>query len=76
VLKSLLDELAKFVSQALTSAHHSGHPLNTNTLINSVIEESKHLKNRRARSQQGQGKKSREGQADEALAVTRSEGSH
>ena len=75
VLKSLPDELAKFASQALTSACHSGHPLDTDTLINSVIEESEHLKNRRARSQPGQGKKSKEGQADEALAATGSEGS-
>jgi hypothetical protein len=76
MLKSLLDELAKFASQALTLACHSGHPLDTDTLINSVIEESECLKNRCACSQQGQGKKSREGQADEALAVTGSEGSH
>jgi hypothetical protein len=75
VLKSLPDELAKFASQALSSAHHSGHPLDTDTLINSVIKESEHLKNRCARSQQGQGKKPKEGQANEALTATRSEGS-
>ena len=75
VLKSLPDELARFASQTLTSAHHVGHPLDTDTLINSVIEESERLKNWRARSQPGQGKKSKEGQADEALAATGSEGS-
>ncbi len=53
VLKSLPDELAKFVSQALTLAHHSGHPLDTDTLISSVIEESEHLKNQCAHGQQG-----------------------
>ena len=70
VLKSLPDELARFASQALTSARHSSLPLDTDTLINSVIEESERLKNRRARGQQSQGKKSKEGQADEALAAT------
>ena len=45
VLKSLPDELAKFALQLLVSAHHSGLILNTDTLINSVIEESECLKN-------------------------------
>ncbi len=76
MLKSLLDELAKFASQALTLACHSGHPLDTDTLISSVIEESEHLKNWHARGQQGQGKKPKDGQANKALTVTGSEGSH
>ena len=45
ILKSLPNELAKFVAQLLTSAHYSSLILNTNTLINSIIEESKCLKN-------------------------------
>jgi hypothetical protein len=45
VLKSLPDELARFTLQALTSAYQMGHPLDTDTLINSVIKESEHLKN-------------------------------
>jgi len=38
ILKSLPDELAKFAAQLLISARHSGFILDTNTLINSVIE--------------------------------------
>jgi hypothetical protein len=57
VLKALPDELAKFAAQLLTSACVASHVLNTDTLINSVIEESEHLKNRHVRSQQGQGEK-------------------
>ncbi len=45
ILKSLPDELAKFVVQLLISARHSGFILDTDTLINSVIEESECLKN-------------------------------
>jgi hypothetical protein len=45
ILKSLPDELAEFVSQLLSSTHHSGLILNTDTLVNSIIEESDHLKN-------------------------------
>jgi len=74
VLKSLPDELARFASQTLTSARHVGHPLDTDTLINSVIKESERLKNQHTRGQQGQGKKQREGNTDEALAATGSEG--
>jgi hypothetical protein len=51
VLKSLPDELAEFASQLLSSMWHSGFALDTDTLVNSVIEESEHLKNRHARSQ-------------------------
>jgi hypothetical protein len=51
ILRSLPDELAKFAAQLLSSARHSGLILNTNTLINNVIEESERLKNRCARSQ-------------------------
>jgi hypothetical protein len=75
VLKSLPDELAKFAAQLLTSACHSGHPLDIDTLINSVIKESERLKNRRARSQRGQGEKKEEGLTNEALAAMGSEGS-
>ncbi len=45
ILKSLSDELAKFAAQLLISTHHSGFILNTDTLINSMIEESECLKN-------------------------------
>ncbi len=45
ILKSLPDELAKFAAQLLISAQHSGFILDTDTLINSVIEESECLKN-------------------------------
>jgi hypothetical protein len=76
VLKSLPDELTEFAAQLLTSTRHSSHPLDIDTLINSVIEESEHLKNRRARSQRGQGEKEKEGRTDEALTDTGSEGSH
>ena len=75
LLKSLPDELAKFAAQLLTSARHSGLILDTDTLINSVIEESERLKNRHACSQRGQGEKQKEGLTDDALAATGSEGS-
>jgi hypothetical protein len=74
-LKSLPDELAKFAVQLLISARHSGFILDTDTLINSVIEELECLKNRCARSQRGQGEKQKEGCTDEALADTGSKGS-
>jgi hypothetical protein len=45
ILKSLPDKLAKFAAQLLVSAHHSGFILDTDILINSVIEESECLKN-------------------------------
>ena len=45
IVKSLSDELAKFAVQLLISAYHSGFILDTDTLINSVIEELKSLKN-------------------------------
>jgi len=45
ILKSLPNELAKFVAQLYISTCHSGFILDTNTLINSVIEESECLKN-------------------------------
>jgi len=51
VLKSLLDELAKFAAQLLSSARVTSHVLDSDTLINSVIEESECLKNRCMRSQ-------------------------
>jgi len=51
VLKSLLDKLVKFAMQLLTSAHHSGLILDTETLINSVIEELGRLKNWHIQSQ-------------------------
>jgi hypothetical protein len=51
-----------------------GHPLDTDTLINSVIEKSEHLKNWCTRGQQGQGRKPQEGNTDKALAATGSEG--
>ncbi len=74
-MKSLPDELAKFAAQLLISACHSGFILDTDTLINSVIEESEHLKNQHARSQQGQEEGKQEGLTNEALADTGSEGS-
>jgi len=76
VLKSLPDELAKFAVQLLSSACVASHVLDSDTLINSVIEESERLKNRRARSQRGQGEKQKEGLTDEALTATGPEGSH
>jgi hypothetical protein len=76
ILKSLPDELAKFAAQLLTSACYSSILLDTETLINSVIKESEHLKNWHACSQQGQGEKQKKGLIDEALTVTGSKGSH
>jgi len=77
ILKSLPDDLAEFAAQLLSSAQHSGHTLDTDTLINSIIEESEHLKNRCTHSQQGQGeKKKKEGHTDEALTDMGSKGSH
>ena len=76
ILKSLPDELAKFAAQLLISARHSGFILDTDTLINSVIEESEHLKNQRMQSQRGQEGKQKERHTDEALTDTGSEGSH
>jgi hypothetical protein len=75
ILKSLPDELAKFVAQLLVSAHHSGFMLDTDILISSVIEESERLKNQHTCSQRGQGEKKKEGLTDEALTATGSEGS-
>jgi hypothetical protein len=75
LLKSLPDELAKFVAQLLTLVRHSGLILDSETLINSVIEESERLKNWHARSQRGQGEKQKEGHTNEALTATGSEGS-
>ena len=51
ILRSLPDELAKFAAQLLSSACHSGFILDTDILINSVIEELERLKNQRTRSQ-------------------------
>jgi hypothetical protein len=48
LMKSLPDELAKFAAQLLTSARHSGLILDSETLINSMIEESECLKNQHA----------------------------
>ena len=45
ILKSLSNKLAKFVAQLLISTCYSGFILNTDTLINSVIKELRHLKN-------------------------------
>ena len=45
MLKSLPDKLMEFAAQLLVSAHYSDLILNTDTLINSIIEESEHLKN-------------------------------
>ncbi len=50
ILKSLSDKLAKFAAQLLISTQHSSFILDTNTLINSVIEESEHLKNQHTQS--------------------------
>lgn len=74
LLKSLPEELAKFAAQTLTSACHNGRILDSSTLINSIIEESERLKNWHIHSQHGQGRKQKEGNADEALAATGSEG--
>jgi hypothetical protein len=76
VLKSIPDKLTKFASQLLTNARITSHVIDTETLINSICEEFKRLKNCRARNQQGQGGNKKDGQANEALAATGSEGSH
>jgi hypothetical protein len=75
VLKSLPDELAKFTALLLSNAQISNQAVGTETLINNICEESEQLKNCRARNQQGQGGNRKDGQADEALAATGSEGS-
>jgi len=74
VLKSIPNELAKFASQLLTTVRITSHVVDTETLINSICEESKWLKNRHVRNQQGQGGSKKDGQANEALAATGSEG--
>ena len=74
VLKSLPDELAKFAALLLSNAQISNQVIGTETLINNICEESEQLKNCRTRNQQGQGGNQKDGQADEALAATESEG--
>ena len=74
ILKSPPDELAKFAALLLSNARISNQVIGTETLINNICEESEWLKNRRARNQQGQGGNRKDGQADEALAATGSEG--
>jgi hypothetical protein len=59
VLKSLPDELVKFTLQLLTSACIGSHILDTNTLITSIIEESKHLKISACVVSKGQGESKR-----------------
>jgi hypothetical protein len=76
LLKSLPDKLVKFAAQLLTSVCHSGLILDTDTLVNSVIEESECLKNWHVQSQQGQREKQKEGHMDEALTDMGSKGSH
>jgi hypothetical protein len=76
VLKSLPNKLAKFATLLLSNARISNQVVGTETLINNICEESERLKNRRARNQQGQGGNKKDGQANEALAATGSEGSH
>ncbi len=63
------------MAQLLLSVRHSNFILDTDILINSVIEESERLKNQHARSQRGQGEKKEEGLTNEALAAMGSEGS-
>ncbi len=72
VLKSIPNKLAKFTSQLLTTARITSHIVDTEMLINSIYEESKWLKNHHMHNQQGQGGSKKDGQANEALAATRS----
>ena len=74
VLRGIPDELAKFASGLLLSTHlvNSLATIDTDTLINHICEEAKHLKNRRAHDQPSRGGK-KEGQPDKALTATSSE---
>ena len=75
VLRGIPDELAKFASGLLSSARlvNSSTTIDTDTLINHIIEEAERLKNRRARDQPNRGGGKKDGQPDEALAATGSE---
>jgi hypothetical protein len=53
VLKSIPNKLAKFASQLLTNAWITSHIVDTETLINSICEESEWLKNCHSCNQQG-----------------------
>ena len=76
ILQGILNELATFASQLLSSALivHNAASVNINALINQINEEANRLKTRRAHGQSNhRGKK--EATTDEALAATGSDDS-
>jgi hypothetical protein len=75
ILRGFPEELAKYAAHLLGSAHLNdpNAVVDTNTLIGHICEEVERMKNRRTGSQPSQGGK-KEGQTDEALAATGSEG--
>jgi hypothetical protein len=75
ILRGIPEELAKYAAHLLGSArlNDPNAVVNTNTLIGHICEEAEWMKNHRTGSQLSQGGK-KEGQSDEALAATGSEG--
>ena len=75
VLRGIPEDLAKFAAHLLSSAHliHGTTSIDTDTLISHICEEAERMKNRRTWDQLNQGGK-KEGQTDEALAATGSDG--
>jgi gag-polypeptide of LTR copia-type len=73
VLRGIPEDLARFASWLLTS--HGDTPTSTDSLINDICEEADRSKNHRTRDQSGRGGGGKkEGQQDEALAATGTEG--
>jgi len=75
VLRGIPENLAKFAAHLLSSARliHGTASIDTNTLISHICEEAERMKNHCMRDQSNQGGK-KEGQTDEALAATSSDG--
>jgi len=75
VFRGIPEDLAKFVAHLLSSARliHGTTSIDTDTLISHICEEAEHMKNHRMWDQSNQGGK-KEGQTDEALAATSSDG--
>ena len=75
ILRGIPEDLAKFAAHLLSSARliHSTTSIDTDTLISHICKEVECMKNRCTRDQSNQGGK-KEGQTDEALAATSSDG--
>ena len=75
ILRGIPEDLAKFTAHLLSSACliYGTTSIDTNTLISHICKEAERMKNRRMQDQLNQGGK-KEGQTDEALAATGSDG--